>query len=250
MDGKSAYELFRDHAGTYYQDDLEVISSGRPKSGIIQQMPTATGKKIWVRTEKIPLSDSNGDVSGLLVFSVDITKIKQAEDALIQRSRDVHAVNEELLVTGDELRCNELKLMQSLEEKEALLSEVHHRVKNNLAAFISLLALDGTYEDSAEGKRLKKDLQNRARSMALIHETLYKTRSFANVDMGLYLLELSGQVTGAYQTSRAIQIIVEAVDIHLDLARATPTGLIVNELITNAIKYAFPASFECEKIRP
>ncbi len=168
---------------------------------------------------------------------------------LINRSELISAENIELTATGDELRQNEARLTASLEEKEALLSEVHHRVKNNLAAFISLLAIDGTYEKSAAGERLKVDLQNRARSMALIHETLYKTRKFSTIDMNVYLATLTEQVRGTYRPDRAVRTIVNAEGINLDLSRATPCGLIVNELITNSFKYAFPASFVCESVR-
>ncbi len=249
IEGKSAYDLFPEEAKDYFMDDLEVITSGRPKFNIIQQMPTAAGGKLWVRTEKIPLRNELGAITGLLVFSVDITDIKRASDELSQRSDDVNAANEELTVIGEELRENEARLTASLEEKEALLSEVHHRVKNNLAAFISLLALDGTYEESPVGQRLKTDLQNRARSMALIHETLYKTRKFSSVDMDVYLTTLIEQIAGTYQTGKSVHILVDAKGISLDLSRATPTGLIVNELITNTFKYAFPDSFDCEAAR-
>ncbi len=97
------------------------------------------------------------------------------------------------------LREKEEKLTRSVIEKEALLAEIHHRVKNNLTALISLLSLEGTYEDTPEGKRLKKDLQNRARSMALIHDTLYKTRMYASVDMDLYLKTLAGQIACSFE---------------------------------------------------
>jgi PAS domain S-box-containing protein len=249
IEGKSAYDLFPETADKYYQDDLEVITSGRPKFGIVEQMPTATGGKIWVRTEKIPIKDDAGTVTGLLVFAVDVTEIKHAEDELTRRSNEVNAVNEELTVAGQELRQNEVRLTASLQEKEVLLAEVHHRVKNNLAAFISLLALDGTYEESPEGQRLKKDLQNRARSMALIHETLYKTRMFSTVDMQVYLSTLTEQIAGTYLSEKSIRTIVSAEGINLDLARATPCGLIINELITNVFKYAFPAFFDCGSAR-
>ena len=144
------------------------------------------------------------------------------------------------------LREKEEKLTRSVIEKEALLSEIHHRVKNNLTALISLLSLEGTYEDTPEGKRLKKDLQNRARSMALIHDTLYKTRMYSSVDMDVYLETLAGQIACSFEKVRPVHTIVNAGGIDLDLARATPCGMIVNELITNSFKYAFPDSFECE----
>jgi PAS domain S-box-containing protein len=144
------------------------------------------------------------------------------------------------------LREKEEKLTRSVIEKEALLAEIHHRVKNNLTALISLLSLEGTYEDTPEGKRLKKDLQNRARSMALIHDTLYKTRMYSGVNMDVYLKTLAGQIACSFERVRLVHLIVNAGGIDLDLARATPCGMIVNELITNSFKYAFPDSFACE----
>jgi PAS domain S-box-containing protein len=249
VEGKSAYDLFPEDAKDYYRDDLEVISSGKPKFGIIQPMKTSSGKNLWIRTDKIPLKGKNGTINGVLVFAVDITDIKLAEEELISRSNQIHESNIELTAAGDELREKEMKLTASLEEKEALLAEVHHRVKNNLAAFISLLSLEGTYEDTPAGDQLKKDLQNRARSMALIHETLYMTRNFSSVDMGVYLKTLAEQVAATYSSERSIRTIVQSEGITLDLARATPCGLIVNELITNSMKYAFPASFDCAAVR-
>ena len=131
-------------------------------------------------------------------------------------------------------------LNDALAEKEVLLSEIHHRVKNNLAAFISLLSLEGSSVETPEGQALKKDLQNRARTMALIHETLYKTRQYSEVDMEFYLSTLIDQVVNSYSSTQSIGTFVDAKGITLDLGRATPIGLIVNELVTNSLKYAFP----------
>jgi PAS domain S-box-containing protein len=147
------------------------------------------------------------------------------------------------------LRENEEILKQSINEKEVLLAEVHHRVKNNLAALISLISLGGSSEDSPEGQRLKQDLQNRIMSMALIHETLYKTRMYSSVDMGVYLRTLINQIAGSSLRARPEKIIVSVNGIDLDLARATPCGLITTEILTNSLKYAFPDPFDCEKIR-
>ena len=107
---------------------------------------------------------------------------KIAEGDLIRKNEDLNAALEEITSTQEELQQNieelnqrEEQLNDALYEKEILLSEIHHRVKNNLAAFISLLSLEGTTEETPAGRELKKELQNRARSMALIHETLYRT---------------------------------------------------------------------------
>lgn len=186
------------------------------------------GSEISVRCEGVRILDADHGVPEVRVAISDISDLKRTEDAL---------------------RASEAKLRVSLEEKDALLSEVHHRVKNNLAAFMSLLSLDGSYEDSDAGKRLRIDLQNRARSMALIHETLYNTGTYTKVDMDMYLSTLTSQVANTYRLDRPVLIKVDAHGLSLDLRRTTPCGLIVNELITNAFKYAFPASSDCETTR-
>ncbi len=172
----------------------------------------------------------------------DITERKIAEAELEEKNEELNSAIEELTRQGYELN-------EALKEKEVLLSEVHHRVKNNLTAFISLLSLESTYDDSPSGLALKKDLQNRARSMALIHETLYRTKKYSRVDMDVYLSTLVGQIVSSYESAKSVKTVVHAHGITLDLSRATPGGLIINELLTNSLKYAFPMSFDCEMIR-
>jgi PAS domain S-box-containing protein len=254
FEGKNASTLFPEESDLYYQDDLQVIQSGKPRHGIVEQLSIAGGRKIWVQTDKIPLRDETGTVTGVLVLNLDITERKRTEEELALRNADLHAAYEILTATQEELqqnvneltrsegelRENELQLREALAEKEVLLSEIHHRVKNNLTAFISLLSLEGSYEESPAGRALKQDLQNRARSMSLIHETLYRTKKYSSVDMQVYLSTLLVQVVGSYSSAKSVRTIVEANGIVLDLARATPTGLIINELVTNSLKYAFP----------
>jgi PAS domain S-box-containing protein len=179
----------------------------------------------------------------------DITERKHAEEELVRKNADLNAAYEEIAVTKEELQKKNTVLNEALNEKEILLSEIHHRVKNNLTAFISLLSLEGSYEESPAGAALRNDLQNRARSMALIHETLYQTKKFSNVDMGMYLTTLTDQIAASYSTAKNVQLIVNSEGTFLDIARATPCGLIINELVTNSLKYAFPESFDCKKIR-
>ena len=93
IEGKSAYTLFPDRAEKYYQDDLEVMNSGKPKLGIIEPMITATGDHLWVQTDKIPLKDEQGTITGVLLFGVDITERKHAEDALALASRKLNLLS-------------------------------------------------------------------------------------------------------------------------------------------------------------
>ena len=178
----------------------------------------------WIMTSVRPITFQGQPA--IIGASIDITGQIQLEDEL---KRNV----EKLTMSEEELKA-------ALAEKEILLAEIHHRVKNNLTAFISLLSLEGSTEDTPAGKMLKQDLQNRARSMALIHETLYKTHQFSEVDMDAYLTPLVNQVVISYSSAQSIRTIIEAKGVALDLSRATPAGLIVNELVTNSLKHAFP----------
>ncbi len=190
-------------------------------------------------------------------------ELYRSQEELTRYNSELLALNRELSSTRDELEKSlreisvreqdlsekKQQLETALAEKEILLSEIHHRVKNNMASFISLLSLGGTGDDSPAGTALRQDLQNRARSMALIHETLYRTRTFSRVDMGLYLKNLADQIADTYRSAVPVTMSVDADGVSLDLARATPCGLIVNEILTNSFKYAFPPGFDCRAVR-
>jgi len=139
-----------------------------------------------------------------------------------------------------ELLASDQKLRQSLAEKEALLKEIHHRVKNNLQIVSSLLYLQEDYMKNAKGVEILRESQNRVKSMALIHEQLYGTTDLAKIDFGRYIQGLTANLFDAYGIDPArIRLNVEANDIALGVDMAVPCGLIINELVSNALKHAF-----------
>lgn len=126
-----------------------------------------------------------------------------------------------------------------LSEKEWLLKEVHHRVKNNMQIVMSLLNTQSTYlEDDA--LTAIKESQHRMQAMSLIHQKLYQADNVAAINMPSYIRELTGYLNDSYDMGRHVQYNLDIEEIELDVSQAVPVGLILNEAITNAIKYAFP----------
>jgi two-component sensor histidine kinase len=139
-----------------------------------------------------------------------------------------------------ELLVSDQKLRRSLAEKESLLKEIHHRVKNNLQIVSSLLYLQEDNMKDAKGVEILRQCQARVKSMALIHEQLYGTSDLAKIDFGLYVQGLTANLFDAYAIDPArIQLKVAADHIPLGVDKAVPCGLIINELVSNALKHAF-----------
>jgi PAS domain S-box-containing protein len=140
-----------------------------------------------------------------------------------------------------ERKRNEAALRTALRDKEALLKEVHHRVKNNLQVITSLLRLEAVRSEHLLTKAVLKDMQGRIRAMALLHESLYRSGQFAQVDLAAYLRQVTSKLF------RALALEPDTIRFHLELApvwlaldQAVPCGLIVNELISNCLKHGFP----------
>lgn len=130
----------------------------------------------------------------------------------------------------------------SLQQKEVLLREVHHRIKNNLQIISSLLDIQASYVQDPHMAEMFTDIQNRVLSMALLHETLYQSSDLGLVNFGVYIRSLAQQVFHSYNTlADRIALQIQADEVMLDTNQAIPCGLILNELLSNCLKHAFPS---------
>ena len=137
-------------------------------------------------------------------------------------------------------KLSEEQIIQALHEKEILIQEIHHRVKNNMAVISSLLQLQTGYIKDPALIDVFKDSQSRIKSMALIHEKLYQSKTLAKVEMESYIKELSRTLLFTYNSKRVdIRINTFIDNVFLDINSAVPCGLIINEIISNACKHAF-----------
>jgi len=155
---------------------------------------------------------------------------KMNEDEVIVLSRNITETIE-----------HEAKLIESVKEKEILLKEVHHRVKNNLQVINSILNLQSSYVSDPKTLEIINESQNRIRSMSYIHESLYQTKDFAAINFADYITNLVQNLVHSYQLYHnkiGLDLDIEPVKLALD--QAIPCGLILNELISNALKYAYP----------
>lgn len=140
----------------------------------------------------------------------------------------------------DRLKADE-QLRTSLREKEVLLGEIHHRVKNNLSIISALLTIQAGYVEDRKVKNLFKDCESRVKSMGMIHEMLYRQENFDRVDFGSYLRNLINHISSNFKspdTTIHTNLNIDG-DVSLDISTAVPCALVINELITNAYKHAF-----------
>ena len=146
-----------------------------------------------------------------------------------------------------ERKMAEARIRTSLEEKEVLLKEIHHRVKNNLQIVSSLFDLQSGETSDPMVLEMFRECRNRVRSMAMIHERLYSTEDLSRIEAAQYLSTLTNDLAHSYGlTSRHVNLRLQANEVFLDVDKAIPCGLIVNELVSNALKYAFTSKCDGE----
>ncbi|HVN66565.1 MAG TPA: PAS domain S-box protein [Methanomicrobiales archaeon] len=171
------------------------------------------GEQFPALLTKYPLKDEAGSVRAALTVVIDITILKRAE----------------------------AQIRASLEEKENLLREIHHRVKNNMQVVSALLVLQSKKTKDRKILEMFRDSEHRIKTMALIHEKLYQSRSFGTIDLAEYLTRLIQYLFRSYEElSAGVTLDMDVRDVSLDLDTALPVSLIINELVSNSLKYAFP----------
>ncbi len=175
------------------------------------------GEESWREIYLNPIFNENGDVLEVSGIGHDITEKKQSE----------------------------AKIRKSLQEKEILLKEVHHRVKNNLQVISSILNLQSSYVKDEGTLSILKESQNRIKSMAFIHESLYQTKDFSSINFSEYIINLSQNLIHSYSNfDREIKLNLDIQNVFLNLDLAIPCGLIINEIVSNALKHAFVEKME------
>lgn len=186
---------------------------GNAVTGIDTVRLRKDGTKIDVSVSISPLLNSKQNVTGFSSIIRDITERKRAED----------------------------HIKKSLEEKEVLLKEIHHRVKNNMQVISSMLKLQSGYIEDEKYLQIFKESQQRIITMSLIHEKLYQSKDMAGIDFKEYTKDLANGIFQSYGINmNRIKLIINVKDIYLSVDDAIPCGLIINELISNSLKHAFP----------
>jgi PAS domain S-box-containing protein len=209
--------VFRDDQDIYYLHHKRLLKTGAPQAWELR-MRRSGGEPFWARMEATVSEDGTGRYLCRIALS-DVSERKRAE-----AQRDA---------TLEELKA-------ALAEKDVLLKEIYHRVKNNVQALIYLMDMQAEYIADEDTRQMVRELQERARAMALAHEKLYQSQNLAEVDFGAYLSDLVDNLSHAFGTDRPIVWGIDAEDASLGVDTAIPCGLIVTELLTNALKYAFP----------
>lgn len=213
--GKTDRDIFpTDLADRLWENDRQVVDEELSKE-FEETFPQAEGDRTFLSI-KFPLHNAANEFYAVCGISTDVSDRKRTE---------------QLVVT-------------SLEEKEVLLKEIHHRVKNNMHVISNLLDLQTQYIDDVSTIGLFTDSQNRINSMALIHEQLYQSPSLGAISFDRYLKDLVDNLLASYSShSVAVQLQLDLEPVTVNIETAMPCGLIVNELVSNSLKYAFPPEY-------
>ncbi len=210
--GLAIHDIFPVEDASHRMEMVKRVVESREEAEIEVRVPRADGDRYYVSSFR-PILDDRGQVISIIGTSKNVTERRKAV-------RELH---------------------KALEEKEVLLSELQHRIKNSLNIIISLFSLSMDKLPETKAKNIFLETQNRIRSMASLYERLYYSDNPGSVELHFYLKELSESLVGTYAAqSGAMRLEADLAEVSLDTRRAIPVGLVVNELITNALKYSRP----------
>jgi len=203
----------KENSKILYQAFNKVFRTGESSKGIAYETIRKDGTKRYMGSSASLIRNTSGQPIGFRSIMRDITEHKRAEE----------------------------KIRTSLREKETMLKEIHHRVKNNLQVISSLLAMQSSYLQDEKSKEMLQNSIGRVRTMAMIHTQLYQSVDLARIDFANFIRDLVGRLRQSYVTAISpIEIHVDVTDVSLPIDTSIPCGLILNELVSNALKHAFP----------
>lgn len=217
--GKNDNDVFSEIIAKETQQRDKAVYEGKGNIHYEVSMVMPDGQINTYLTTKGLIHNSANKPIGLFGILRDITKIKE----------------------------NEKRITRTLNEKETLLRETHHRVKNNLQIVASLLNLQSGFIKDAESKHFFQDSQNRIKTIAALHEKLYGSEKYSHVELKKYIEQLVEILLTSFGIDQSlIKIITDIENIDIDIEYSVPIGLVINEIITNSFKYAFPAGSKGE----
>jgi PAS domain S-box-containing protein len=215
---KTDYDIFpREFADKFRRHDGQVLEK-LCSIEMEEEVPQEDGLHTYISV-KFPLLSPEGKPYAVCGISTDITERKKAQE----------------------------QIEKSLKEKEVLLREVYHRVKNNMQIITSLLNLQSRYARDGEYREMFRESHNRIKSMSLVHEKLYQSKDLSTIDFKEYIKDIAKGLFLSYGANKGkILLVMDINNISLNINTAIPCGLIINELVTNSLKHAFPEGKEGE----
>jgi len=213
--GKKCYQAYHGRSEPCYPcPTRRTLETGLPAMEVVPFRPAEGQTKGWLEVFAFPLIDKKtNQTTGVIEHVRDITARKEAEE----------------------------RLQESLREKDTLLRELHHRVKNNMQVISSLLNLQANHVADPAAKEMFRESQRRIRSMALVHEQLYQSANLSQINFANYLRHLSSHLFQSCGVStHRVHLHLELEELFLEVNTAIPLGMIFNELLTNSLKHAFP----------